>query len=72
MRWFVEENPPPLEPQFHFPMNFFAKLTEHGGMNYRNVRRWTKRVDLFDKSPVTIPIEYRNHWSLTIAVNLND
>ena len=59
MRWFMEENPPPLEPQFHFSTHFFAKLTENGGMNYGNVRRWTKRAGLFDKSVVTIPIEYR-------------
>ena len=40
-------------------------------MNYGNVRRWTKRVDLFDTSQVTIPIEYRNHWSLIIVANLD-
>ena len=50
MRWFMEENPAPLEPQFRSSAHFFAKLTENGGMNYRNVRRWTKRADLFDKS----------------------
>ena len=71
MRWFMEENPPPLEPQFRSLAHFFAKLTENGGMNYRNVRRWTKRVRLFDKSVVTIPIEYRKHWSLIIVANLD-
>ena len=25
MRWFMEENPPPLEPQFHSSTHFFAK-----------------------------------------------
>jgi hypothetical protein len=67
----MEENPPPLEPQFHFSTHFFSKLTENGGMNHRNVRRWTRRVDLFRKSLVTIPIEYRKHWSLIIVANLD-
>ena len=71
LRWFMEENPPPLEPQFHFSTHFFSKLTENGGMNHRNVRRWTRRVDLFRKSLVTIPIEYSKHWSLIIVANLD-
>ena len=70
LRWFLIENPPPLEPQNHFSTHFYTRPTEGGVFNHRNVRRWTRRVDIFATSLVTIPIEIGAHWSLIILANL--
>ena len=72
LKWFLQEFPPPLEPQYHFSTHFYTKLTQGGrGMNHGNVQRWTLHVPLFRKSLVTIPIEHNNHWTLIIVANLD-
>lgn len=53
-------------PNVHLHNSFFyAKLAgERGGYNYRNVRRWTRKVKIFDKDVVVIPINRGNtHWT---------
>ena len=69
LRWLLDESPPPLEPQHHFHTQFYSTLIEGG---HRAVRRWTRRVDLFRQSLITIPINVANtHWSLIAIANLD-
>ena len=44
---------------------FFSKLCrERGGYNFKNVRRWTRKVSIFDKDVVFVPINQGNtHWT---------
>ena len=41
-------------------------LTQRG---YEQVRKWTRKVDIFQKDFLIIPINDRNHWSVAIIVN---
>lgn len=44
---------------------FYTKLREDGQYNYKNVRRWTKKIDIFECDKMIIPINYQNtHWYL--------
>ncbi|XP_069474723.1 sentrin-specific protease 5 [Ambystoma mexicanum] len=53
----------------HFFNSFFHRQLVTKG--YNGVKRWTKKVDLFKKSLLLIPIHLEVHWSL-ITVNLPD
>mmetsp|Transcript_4108 Transcript_4108/g.8852 ORF Transcript_4108/g.8852 Transcript_4108/m.8852 type:complete len:685 (+) Transcript_4108:229-2283(+) len=60
-------------PQVHF-MNtqFYLKLTgvNSNAYNYAGVRRWTRKVDIFEKDLVLVPIHcHGNHWALAL-INL--
>ncbi|XP_041126232.1 uncharacterized protein LOC121326792 isoform X2 [Polyodon spathula] len=46
----------------HFFNSFFHKQLVTRG--YEGVKRWTKKVDLFSKSLLLIPIHLEIHWSL--------
>ncbi|KAK7889286.1 hypothetical protein WMY93_024846 [Mugilogobius chulae] len=46
----------------HFFNSFFHKQLVAKG--YEGVKRWTKKIDLFSKSLVLIPIHLEIHWSL--------
>eukprot|EP00586_Coscinodiscus_wailesii_P005449 CAMPEP_0172486486 /NCGR_PEP_ID=MMETSP1066-20121228/15077_1 /TAXON_ID=671091 /ORGANISM="Coscinodiscus wailesii, Strain CCMP2513" /LENGTH=526 /DNA_ID=CAMNT_0013252475 /DNA_START=10 /DNA_END=1590 /DNA_ORIENTATION=+ len=53
----------------HFFKSFFVtKLLDEGGYNYRNVRRWSKRVpgkDVFELDKIFFPVNLGNmHWCL--------
>lgn len=51
-------------PSVHCFNTFFCStLREHG---YAKVRRWTKRVDIFAKDLILIPINYSYHWTLGV------
>ncbi|KAI7885845.1 cysteine proteinase [Lichtheimia hyalospora FSU 10163] len=51
-------------PSVHCFSTFFCStLRGHG---YQKVRRWTKRVDIFAKDLVFIPINYSYHWTLGV------
>ena len=39
-----------------------AKVQERVNQNYKNVQRWTKSVDIFEKEIVVIPINAFRHW----------
>ncbi|NXU56808.1 SENP5 protease, partial [Turnix velox] len=51
----------------HFFNSFFHRQLVTKG--YNGVKRWTKKVDLFKKSLLLIPIHLEVHWSL-ITVNI--
>ena len=57
--------------------SFFNRLCNSGGggggaernYNYEYVRTWTRRVDLFSKGLVIIPVNLDNvHWALAVAI----
>ncbi|XP_069753340.1 sentrin-specific protease 5 isoform X2 [Narcine bancroftii] len=51
-----------LNDQVHFFNSFFYKQLQTKG--YNGVKRWTKKVDLFNKALLLIPIHLEIHWSL--------
>ena len=48
--------------------NFYTKLAEGpSGYSYASVKRWTKKVDVFSKDLVIVPIHcHGNHWTLAV------
>ncbi|XP_074429643.1 sentrin-specific protease 2-like [Larus michahellis] len=51
-------------PSVHaFSSFFYEKLTSGG---YEAVGRWTRRVDLFHKDIILVPINLRLHWTLAV------
>ncbi|GAQ85712.1 hypothetical protein KFL_002500100 [Klebsormidium nitens] len=59
-------------PRVHVLNSFFYTKLVNGGYNYTGVRRWTKRVDVFQQDLLLTPINLNNaHWAL-ISVNLKD
>uniref|UniRef100_A0A673SYE3 SUMO specific peptidase 5 n=1 Tax=Suricata suricatta TaxID=37032 RepID=A0A673SYE3_SURSU len=58
-----------LNDQVHFFNSFFHRQLVTKG--YNGVKRWTKKVDLFKKSLLLIPIHLEVHWSL-ITVTLSN
>jgi len=58
------------ETLYAFDTFFFNNLSNKG---YESVSRWTKKVDIFSKEQLLIPVyrEEENHWCL-ISVNLKE
>ena len=52
--------------------HFFVKLlTGTGKYNYANVRRWTRRIDIFASDKVVFPINLDNeHWTILVIYML--
>lgn len=48
------------------PPDFLLGVTK----NYERVKKWTRRVDLFSKRYIVIPIHMPSHWAVIIIVNL--
>jgi len=55
-------------PRCHFHQtNFYTKLIGGGGYTYKSVSRWTKKVDVFSKDLIIVPIHvHGNHWTLAV------
>lgn len=53
-----------LPSVYCFNTFFCSTLREHG---YQRVKRWTKRVDIFAKDLLFIPINYSYHWTLGVV-----
>ena len=44
---------------------FYSKLAfSKGGFNYNNVKRWTRKLNVFSYNLIFIPINAANHWTL--------
>ncbi|XP_045143461.1 sentrin-specific protease 5 [Echinops telfairi] len=69
--WLNDQESPNLRPPdgVHFFNSFFHRQLVTKG--YNGVKRWTKKVDLFKKSLLLIPIHLEVHWSL-ITVTLSN
>ena len=53
-----------------FNTHFFSKLTEDAG--YKGVRRWTRKIDVFSKDILLVPINSNNtHWYFA-TIDLRD
>lgn len=58
-----------LKDRVHaFNCLFIPKLTEQKSDNFSLVAKWTKKVNLWDKDFVFVPINADNHWSLITVV----
>lgn len=57
------------EQKVHFFNSFFHKQLVAKG--YEGVKRWTKKIDLFSKWLVLIPIHLEIHWSLVTVSMAN-
>lgn len=53
-----------LPSVYCFSTFFCSTLREKG---YPKVKRWTKRVDIFAKDLLFIPINYSYHWTLGVV-----
>jgi sentrin-specific protease 1 len=52
----------------YFNSFFITKLLENGTYNYGNVKRWTKKFDVFAMDRVFMPVNLSNtHWTLAVA-----
>jgi Ulp1 family protease len=37
--------------------------------NYKNVKRWTRKIDIFDKDILVFPINAFKHWFCLLVLN---
>ncbi|XP_074448963.1 sentrin-specific protease 2-like isoform X1 [Larus michahellis] len=51
-------------PSVHAFSSFFYEKLASGG--YKAVGRWTRRVDLFQRDIILVPINLRLHWTLAV------
>ncbi|CAK9860548.1 unnamed protein product [Sphagnum jensenii] len=66
------------QAQFYFFNSFFYRKLAEPGKNsqdsgkspYERVKKWTRKVNLFDKDYIFIPVNQRSHWSLIIICHL--
>ncbi|XP_071732351.1 probable ubiquitin-like-specific protease 2B isoform X2 [Rutidosis leptorrhynchoides] len=68
--------------RFHFFNSFFfRKLADpdkdsldasQGRVAYQRVKKWTRKVNLFEKDFVFIPVNYNYHWSLILICHLTE
>ncbi|XP_038992413.1 probable ubiquitin-like-specific protease 2A [Hibiscus syriacus] len=68
--------PPEEQHKFHFFNSFFfCKLADlDKGLSddcqarsaYQRVHKWTRKVDIFEKDYIFIPVNYSLHWSLIV------
>ena len=61
------------EKIFIFDSHFYDKLIltndKNPGRKHDNVARWTKKVDLFQKQMLVIPVCQHKHWFLILVIN---
>ncbi|KAG2187689.1 hypothetical protein INT44_005379 [Umbelopsis vinacea] len=80
MKWIFDQlqnRDPELAKQVHIFNSFFYKRLTQRNRNsrkeenvYDRVKKWTAKMNLFDKSYVFIPINENWHWYLAIICNL--
>ena len=45
-----------------------VKLLQNGRYTYANVKRWSKKFDVFEKEKIFIPVNINNtHWTLLVV-----
>src|SRR4051794_3597918 len=54
---------------YAFSTFFFPNLAKKG---FSSVRRWTKKVDIFSKDMLIVPVHLTMHWCLCVSCNLTD
>ncbi|XP_076899565.1 putative ubiquitin-like-specific protease 2B [Bidens hawaiensis] len=73
---------PEEKHRFHFFNSFFfRKLADpekgpldasEGKVAFQRVKKWTRKVNLFEKDYVFIPVNYGYHWSLLVLCHLGE
>ncbi|CAM0141114.1 hypothetical protein VKS41_004933 [Umbelopsis sp. WA50703] len=81
MKWILDQlqsRNPELASQVHvFNSFFYKRLTQRNPNSsqsdslYERVKKWTSKINLFDKTYVFIPINENWHWYLAVICNLN-
>ncbi|KAH8654108.1 hypothetical protein BGZ60DRAFT_346927, partial [Tricladium varicosporioides] len=77
LRWLehnLEQTNPDISRRIYFHNSFFYEAltkTPRGkrGINYESVKRWTSKVDLFEKDYIIVPVCENLHWYLAIICN---
>ncbi|CAO2587909.1 Sentrin-specific protease 2 [Lemmus lemmus] len=64
MNLLVQRNDSEGYPALHAFSTFFYPQLKHGG--YSAVKRWTRRMNLFEKEIILVPIHQKVHWSLIV------
>lgn len=69
-----EENPDLASKTYFFNSYFYGSLTSlpkgQKTVNFDKVQSWTRKVDLFTKDYIIVPINESAHWYLAIICNL--
>ncbi|TFY72834.1 hypothetical protein EVG20_g175 [Dentipellis fragilis] len=67
----LRETRPELADQIHVFSSFFYKKisTKNPEEGYHSVRKWTSKIDLFQKKYIIVPINEHLHWYLAIICN---
>ncbi|CAI5739224.1 unnamed protein product [Hyaloperonospora brassicae] len=56
-----------LPKRSHFFNSFFVTKVSENGYNYVNVRRWTRKIDLFAMDKIFMPVNVGNmHWCMAV------
>ncbi|XP_068657344.1 probable ubiquitin-like-specific protease 2B [Aristolochia californica] len=73
---------PEEKRRFHFFNSFFfrklADLDKNPGSNvegraaFLRVRKWTRKVNIFEKDYIFIPVNFNLHWSLIVVCHLGE
>ncbi|RQM14384.1 hypothetical protein DD237_005077 [Peronospora effusa] len=54
-----------LQKRSHFFNSFFYTKVSENGYNFTNVRRWTRKIDLFAMDKIFVPVNVGNmHWCM--------
>lgn len=66
MNLLVERSKDPNLPSVNtFNTFFYPKLRSSG---YSAVRRWTKKMDIFSKDILLVPVHLGVHWCLSVSI----
>lgn len=69
----IKDRDPELHSQIYVFSSFFYKLISEGKRDrktaYEAVKRWTTKVDIFEKKYLVVPINEKMHWYLAILLN---
>ncbi|TFY58329.1 hypothetical protein EVJ58_g6479 [Rhodofomes roseus] len=67
----LKEKDPSFAEQVHVFSSFFYKKlnVKDKDEGYQSVRKWTSKVDLFQKKYIVVPINEHFHWYLAIICN---
>ncbi|KAK6940247.1 Ulp1 protease family, C-terminal catalytic domain [Dillenia turbinata] len=76
IKYLKDKIPPEQKHRFHFFNSFFfRKLVDfdkdpssasEGRAAFQRVRKWTRKVNLFEKDYIFIPVNFSLHWSLIV------
>ncbi|XXG55768.1 hypothetical protein AAC387_Pa03g3364 [Persea americana] len=82
IKYLKNKIPPEDKHRFHFFNSFFfRKLADPdkdpgsalgGKAAFQRVRKWTRKVNIFEKDYIFVPVNYNLHWSLIVICHPGD